>query len=127
MNALAGQSQGFPQVPEKDAAGNAIPAWKRQMMARRAAEKAKKDLEKELAGEAERRRAAALPAWKRQLLQRREGTVDRLTSASVRFEGAVGEIRLFGNYTNSSSVSQLKWKILGMLNLLVSKVTWFTQ
>lgn len=69
------------QVPEKDAAGNVIPAWKRQMMARRAAEKARKDLEKELAGEAERRRAAAVPAWKRQLLQRREEAENRLRSS----------------------------------------------
>ncbi|XP_048482228.1 espin isoform X4 [Plutella xylostella] len=66
------------QVPERDGAGNVIPAWKRQMLARRAAERARRDLEKELAGEAERRRAAAIPAWKRQLLQRREETENRL-------------------------------------------------
>ncbi|CAH2043241.1 unnamed protein product, partial [Iphiclides podalirius] len=66
------------QVPERDAAGNVIPAWKRQMLARRAAEKARRDLERELAGEAERRRAAAVPAWKRQLLQRREEAENRL-------------------------------------------------
>lgn len=69
------------QVPERDAAGNVIPAWKRQMLARRAAEKARKDLEKELAGEAERRRAAAVPAWKRQLLQRREEAENRLRNS----------------------------------------------
>lgn len=50
------------------------------MLARRAAEKARKDLERELAGEAERRRAAAVPAWKRQLLQRREEAESRLRS-----------------------------------------------
>ncbi|XP_053611176.1 espin isoform X4 [Plodia interpunctella] len=66
------------QVPERDASGNVIPAWKRQMLARRAAEKARRDLERELAGEAERRRAAAVPAWKRQLLQRREEAENRL-------------------------------------------------
>ncbi|XP_047032124.1 espin [Helicoverpa zea] len=69
------------QVPERDAAGNVIPAWKRQMLARRAAEKARKDLERELAGEAERRRAAAVPAWKRQLLQRREEAESRLRNS----------------------------------------------
>lgn len=47
-------------------------------MARRAAEKARKDLERELAGEAERRRAAAVPVWKRQLLARREEAENRL-------------------------------------------------
>ncbi|CAK1550398.1 unnamed protein product [Leptosia nina] len=66
------------QIPERDAAGNVIPSWKRQMLARRAAEKARRDLEKELAGEAERRRAAAVPAWKRQLLARREEAENRL-------------------------------------------------
>ncbi|XP_032519050.2 espin isoform X2 [Danaus plexippus] len=66
------------QVPERDAAGNVIPAWKRQMLARRAAEKARKDLERELAGEAERRRAASIPVWKRQLLARREEAENRL-------------------------------------------------
>ncbi|XP_026321716.1 espin isoform X3 [Hyposmocoma kahamanoa] len=70
--------QGYPQVPERDASGNIIPAWKRQMLARRAAEKARRDLERELAGEAERRRAAAVPVWKRQLLQRREEAENRL-------------------------------------------------
>ncbi|XP_039756711.1 espin [Pararge aegeria] len=66
------------QIPERDTAGNVIPSWKRQMLARRAAEKARKDLERELAGEAERRRAAAVPAWKRQLLARREEAESRL-------------------------------------------------
>ncbi|XP_068618038.1 espin [Battus philenor] len=70
--------QGCLQIPERDGAGNVIPAWKRQMLARRAAEKARRDLERELAGEAERRRAAAVPAWKRQLLQRREEAENRL-------------------------------------------------
>ncbi|XP_046969505.1 espin isoform X2 [Vanessa cardui] len=70
--------QGFSQIPERDTAGNIIPAWKRQMLARRAAEKARKDLERELAGEAERRRAASVPAWKRQLLARREEAESRL-------------------------------------------------
>ncbi|RVE49866.1 hypothetical protein evm_005459 [Chilo suppressalis] len=80
--------QGCPQIPERDAAGNVIPAWKRQMLARRAAEKARRDLERELAGEAERRRAAAVPAWKRQLLQRREEAENRL-SARVEVTAAI--------------------------------------
>lgn len=77
-------------MPERDAAGNVIPAWKRQMMARRAAEKARKDLERELAGEAERRRAAAVPAWKRQLLMRREEAENRL-----RFVFFWGKVRIW--------------------------------
>ncbi|KAG6458234.1 espin isoform X3 [Manduca sexta] len=82
--------QGFSQVPERDAAGNIIPAWKRQMLARRAAEKARKDLEKELANEAERRRAAAVPAWKRQLLQRREEAESRQTLYTPKVEETNG-------------------------------------
>lgn len=79
------------QVPERDAAGNVIPAWKRQMLARRAAEKARKDLEKELAGEAERRRAAAVPAWKRQLLQRREEAENRNSLYTPKVEETNGQ------------------------------------
>lgn len=58
------------------------------MLARRAAEKARKDLEKELAGEAERRRAAAVPAWKRQLLQRREEAENRLRYVYIICDGS---------------------------------------
>ncbi|XP_063625760.1 espin [Cydia splendana] len=96
--------QGCPQVPERDAAGNVIPAWKRQMLARRAAEKARRDLERELAGEAERRRAAAVPAWKRQLLARREEAENRLrqtlyTPKVEETNGTNGEWRAYPNGT----------------------------
>ncbi|CAH1406733.1 unnamed protein product [Nezara viridula] len=59
------------KMPDKDAAGNPIPPWKRQMLAKKAAEKARKEMEEQLAKEAEARRLQAIPAWKRHLLQKK--------------------------------------------------------
>jgi hypothetical protein len=64
--------QFFPQIPEKDATGNPIPVWKRQMMAKKAAERARKELEEQMLKEAEQKRIQAIPAWKRQLLAKKE-------------------------------------------------------
>ncbi|XP_042878798.1 PHD finger protein rhinoceros-like isoform X2 [Penaeus japonicus] len=60
------------QVPDVDNAGNRIPEWKRQMLARKAAERAKKEAEEQRVQEAEEKRQQAIPLWKRQLLMRRE-------------------------------------------------------
>ncbi|XP_063593585.1 streptococcal hemagglutinin-like isoform X2 [Penaeus indicus] len=60
------------QVPDVDNAGNRIPEWKRQMLARKAAERAKKEAEEQRIQEAEEKRLQAIPLWKRQLLMRRE-------------------------------------------------------
>ncbi|XP_050423742.1 espin isoform X1 [Adelges cooleyi] len=67
------------QVPEKDGNGNLIPAWKRQMMAKKAAEKARKDMEEELNRQAEEKRLQALPPWKRQLMQNKSKHDERPT------------------------------------------------
>lgn len=68
----------YMQIPEKDQAGNIIPDWKRQMMAKKAAERAKKEFEERMAKEAENRRLSQIPQWKRDLLARREETENKL-------------------------------------------------
>ncbi|XP_064111641.1 LOW QUALITY PROTEIN: uncharacterized protein LOC135219120 [Macrobrachium nipponense] len=60
------------QIPEKDNAGNRIPEWKRQMLARKAAERARKVAEEQLQQQLEEKRLQAIPPWKRQLLMKRD-------------------------------------------------------
>ncbi|XP_062701530.1 uncharacterized protein LOC109421864 isoform X4 [Aedes albopictus] len=69
------------QVPDRDHQGNLIPDWKRQMLAKKAAEKAKKEFEDRLAREAEDRRLSAIPKWKRDLMARKEEAENKLKSS----------------------------------------------
>ncbi|XP_063840207.1 espin-like isoform X2 [Scylla paramamosain] len=65
------------QVPDTDPSGNRIPDWKRQMLARKAAERAKKEAEEQRLQEAEEKRLQSIPPWKRQLMMRREDDARR--------------------------------------------------
>jgi len=60
------------KVPQQDPNGGEIPIWKREMMAKKAAEKAKKEAIEKRAQEEEYRKMVSIPAWKRQLIENRK-------------------------------------------------------
>lgn len=61
------------QVPEQDNAGCTIPQWKRLMMAKKIADKIRKDNEQQILQEAEAKRLNSIPVWKRNLLNKKDG------------------------------------------------------
>ena len=59
------------QVPSHDPNGAEIPKWKREMMAKKAAEKGKKEAITQKNKDEEDRKIAAMPAWKKDLIQKK--------------------------------------------------------
>ena len=59
------------QVAEVDSSGVEIPRWKREMLAKKAAEKGKKEAIAWHQQQLEQKKMAAIPEWKRQLMERK--------------------------------------------------------
>lgn len=62
------------KIPELDQAGHEIPLWKRQMMAKKAAEKAIKEAEEEIKRTLEEKKAKAIPKWKQNLIKKEDSS-----------------------------------------------------
>merc|ERR1712029_239376 len=71
------------EVPTHDPNGAEIPKWKREMMAKKAAEKGKKEAIQKRAKEDEDRKMAAMPVWKKQLIEKKMDDPKRQSRPSV--------------------------------------------
>ncbi|KAG1709155.1 Espin [Nymphon striatum] len=98
-------------IPAVDAQNQPVPLWKRQMLAKKAAEKAKKDETERLQREANASKLQAIPNWKRQLLGKKdkENKITHLpTNCNVILEHK--EIILTENDDNMCKIDELNEK-----------------
>ena len=65
------------QVPKVDPTGAEIPTWKREMLAKKAADKAKSDAIDKRSKDEEYKKSATLPEWKKSLMEKRAEDPDR--------------------------------------------------
>lgn len=70
------------KIATTDSSGVPIPQWKRVMLAKKAAEKARKEAEQVMLIEHEKKRISAIPEWKRQLMNRKEDAYGYASSSS---------------------------------------------
>ena len=65
------------QVPKVDPSGAEIPTWKREMLAKKAAEKAKAEAMGRRKMDDEWKKEVAVPEWKKQLIDKKGDDPDR--------------------------------------------------
>lgn len=61
-------------IPERDASGCEIPKWKRLMLAKKCAEKAKREAEVTALQEAENKKNTLIPEWKQRILKKNQSS-----------------------------------------------------
>ncbi|XP_015781116.1 uncharacterized protein DDB_G0281497 isoform X1 [Tetranychus urticae] len=95
------------KVATHDNSGVPIPQWKRLMLAKKSAEKARKEAEQEFLSEHEAKRISAIPEWKRQLLNRKDEPGYGYSSNSSTTSSSPTESYRFKNENQCSQSNQV--------------------